>query len=1362
MTSHFGGSLRLALKQSLADTSGQDEGAGFLRHTHHKQDKRKGRKRGRKPHTGGRKRGRKPKNHNIHTTENSNTSNLSSSVKESKRKRQRQQVAAAANGRRAQQEHLASLSSRDIENRRSSRSYSSSSSLSGDSYSVSQDEDLSDSSSSSDESTHNRSMSGGADRARSMFDSSSSSSSEDEAEHNNMLCDTDEDDNENSSHGQGLKYKRLKNLAAVPTAEGASSSSSFQKQKIRGRQPQHIMISPSNSEHNKRKRGTPSSSESDSENSSSNSGDEKKNQNRKKPKMSSSASTSSNGVSSSNLKASMSIMRRKRSMTVTSPLPQVVEWIENMSVNKQRRNIAVGQRVKVRFTSTKNVGRKKKKTKWYGGSISEVYGNGQRVFIFFDDGTSEVSDFPDDDIVVDDDDNGTHKVPANAFLPSFEKNSSERRKSKKDAKITSSHTASSDIKYQQNNCFTSFDAEEATSALNSPPPTNNNKSTVTESSFSTNSNNNSAVECSESSCSVTSTTDHHHQRGDRSFIHSPLALTSGNTNNKTEVTGVSGPHGTITIKSISQNNTDLVAAASNKLAALAKEDDETMDNNMEKSDIFREKIKSVSPVHSSNNLTSDANAAVSKGLQIERCKSTNSEAGVSNSMGNSNRGYDTNNDPLRKVSSEDSSLSLPQISSSSKAIMSQITSEANNSSTSSSSIALTMSDTNGNDGEFPENDKTGASSSFRSTNGRKAAKKANERISSKQDATPEDLSRSVASNSSSASPTHKSKKRDKSSNTSSSGTSNESSSKSNNKKKYLSESSGEDDGEESDSHPHDEEERWVQCDKCQKWRLLPSTVCMETLPDKWYCELNIHDDSRNTCSAPEQTLEEIAARKRSMNSPRGQQKRGGRISSRKGKLSIKSPKRGYKSSKHSVDSVSFPKEKRSSMSLLSDGKEMEGIEERSHKKSLQDSNNQEDSLSRKHKDRNGHSSNHVNGLTDTPVKPKSNRGRRKGSTNKDKSGVSAVNGDSSETQNQKNGRGRPPNSGAKKKEKGTQQTEWVQCEKCEKWRKLPKNIKAKSLPEKWFCSMNTWNVSVASCSIPEEKPDAKHITVPTNDNSANAKNAIPPGKLSYRNLIFGKGKKFLRNASEKTRAAESLFVYRAPAEVDQDTGSNKMGPPTYVYNTSSAFQPKQHQSSNNLEEPQQKKVSFLNIMAKSKLWEDLQGADALLALKISSPDSSSSNQQTTSQSGVSSSHVKNNQLYKDLILDTFRAASRANPSNSIALAPHEVLLEIQCNPSSLLNNTNQGDIRRYEFARASCSIEIVETVLLELLQEGSLVRKKHQLQHSGNRGGILRYCLPESASTDEKQLNSSSGNHGVALNKSSTRNIRISKPWKMS
>ncbi|GMI32960.1 hypothetical protein TrCOL_g2963 [Triparma columacea] len=51
-------------------------------------------------------------------------------------------------------------------------------------------------------------------------------------------------------------------------------------------------------------------------------------------------------------------------------------------------------------------------------------------------------------------------------------------------------------------------------------------------------------------------------------------------------------------------------------------------------------------------------------------------------------------------------------------------------------------------------------------------------------------------------------------------------------------------------------ENWVLCDSCQKWRLLPPHADMESLPDKWYCELNIYDERRNNCSAKEQTSEE--------------------------------------------------------------------------------------------------------------------------------------------------------------------------------------------------------------------------------------------------------------------------------------------------------------------------------------------------------------------------------------------------------------------------------------------------------------------------------------------------------------------------
>lgn len=45
---------------------------------------------------------------------------------------------------------------------------------------------------------------------------------------------------------------------------------------------------------------------------------------------------------------------------------------------------------------------------------------------------------------------------------------------------------------------------------------------------------------------------------------------------------------------------------------------------------------------------------------------------------------------------------------------------------------------------------------------------------------------------------------------------------------------------------------WVQCNNCDKWRSLPSTVDPNTLPDIWTCDLNIYDYNRNTCDAPEE------------------------------------------------------------------------------------------------------------------------------------------------------------------------------------------------------------------------------------------------------------------------------------------------------------------------------------------------------------------------------------------------------------------------------------------------------------------------------------------------------------------------------
>ena len=50
-------------------------------------------------------------------------------------------------------------------------------------------------------------------------------------------------------------------------------------------------------------------------------------------------------------------------------------------------------------------------------------------------------------------------------------------------------------------------------------------------------------------------------------------------------------------------------------------------------------------------------------------------------------------------------------------------------------------------------------------------------------------------------------------------------------------------------------------------------------------------------------------------------------------------------------------------------------------------------------------------------------------------------------------------------------TNWVQCNKCTKWRKVPLSVDVDSLPDIWFCENNSWNFSVARCSAKQEEDD---------------------------------------------------------------------------------------------------------------------------------------------------------------------------------------------------------------------------------------------------------------------------------------------------
>ncbi|KAL8140084.1 hypothetical protein V2J09_006105 [Rumex salicifolius] len=67
--------------------------------------------------------------------------------------------------------------------------------------------------------------------------------------------------------------------------------------------------------------------------------------------------------------------------------------------------------------------------------------------------------------------------------------------------------------------------------------------------------------------------------------------------------------------------------------------------------------------------------------------------------------------------------------------------------------------------------------------------------------------------------------------------------------------------------------------------------------------------------------------------------------------------------------------------------------------------------------------------------------------------------------------------------------EWVQCDKCRKWRMLTSDFDIKKLPLEWFCYMEPY---LGSCSTPEQKLQPGVVTVSTkrtgyecNQNSAN-------------------------------------------------------------------------------------------------------------------------------------------------------------------------------------------------------------------------------------------------------------------------------------
>ena len=52
----------------------------------------------------------------------------------------------------------------------------------------------------------------------------------------------------------------------------------------------------------------------------------------------------------------------------------------------------------------------------------------------------------------------------------------------------------------------------------------------------------------------------------------------------------------------------------------------------------------------------------------------------------------------------------------------------------------------------------------------------------------------------------------------------------------------------------EEQDRWVQCSKCQKWRMIPDETVFKVTEGPWECRLNVFSAEFNHCGAPQEKM----------------------------------------------------------------------------------------------------------------------------------------------------------------------------------------------------------------------------------------------------------------------------------------------------------------------------------------------------------------------------------------------------------------------------------------------------------------------------------------------------------------------------
>mmetsp|Transcript_5854 Transcript_5854/g.16672 ORF Transcript_5854/g.16672 Transcript_5854/m.16672 type:complete len:1575 (+) Transcript_5854:419-5143(+) len=394
-----------------------------------------------------------------------------------------------------------------------------------------------------------------------------------------------------------------------------------------------------------------------------------------------------------------------------------------------------------------------------------------------------------------------------------------------------------------------------------------------------------------------------------------------------------------------------------------------------------------------------------------------------------------------------------------------------------------------------------------------------------------------------------------------------------------------------DSETEQNDPEWVQCDSCMKWRVLPDNVKVSSLPELWYCHMNIYDKKRNNCEAQEQTSKEALKERK-------ERKRRLKLKKRARREAEMAESKQVKKGKQQDEEMPMNAKKKSKLEKLNAEKQTPRSTSPKPGKTIKTKGATADSkraiAEAKRANLEGGKKSKVKLEEASPTDSGSDtkkEGKKKGKkAKKEVQESSDIQDSETSADGKKRKRGRParnqttavvPSTSNEKEDEDN--VEWVQCDKCQKWRKLPAHISADELGQFWNCAMNTWNPDSASCEADEDKTDAHHQEVGVLEWQLRQTHA---GKYSYRQMIFGPtARKSNRPPSEKARAAESLFVMPSNDETQ--------------YTKSSAFLPRvSNFNKNNATE--EKTLNIFDVLGNSNLWDELTRIDPKPAKILSS------------------------------------------------------------------------------------------------------------------------------------------------------------------